>query len=64
MQATYTILESKRTDIEKLFAKYQKKAAKYNVTLTAEYGEPYAKRAGSQGRPHHGPDRHGGHGAG
>lgn len=44
MKQVYTIPEARREDIEKLVAKYQKKAAKYNVALTAEYGEPYAKR--------------------
>lgn len=43
MKQTYTIPEARREDIEKLVAKYQKKAAKYNVALTAEYGEPYAQ---------------------
>jgi hypothetical protein len=44
MKQTYTIPEARREDIEKLVAKYQKKAAKYNVALTAEYGEPYAQK--------------------
>ncbi len=44
MKQVYTIPEARREDIEKLVAKYQKKAAKYNVALTAEYGEPYAQR--------------------
>ena len=44
MKQTYTIPEARRGDIEKLVAKYQKKAAKYNVALTAEYGEPYAQK--------------------
>ena len=44
MKQVYTIPEARREDIEKLVAKYQKKAAKYNVALTAEFGEPYAQR--------------------
>ena len=44
MKQVYTIPEARREDIEKLVAKYQKKAAKYSVALTAEYSEPYAQR--------------------
>ena len=44
MKQVYTIPESRRDDIQKQVAKYQKKAAKYSVTLTAKYGEPYAQK--------------------
>ena len=44
MKQTYTIPQDRREDVEKLVARYQKKAAKYSVALTAEYGEPYAQR--------------------
>ena len=43
MKQTYSIPQDRREEVEKLVAKYQKKAAKYGVTLTAEYGEPYAR---------------------
>ncbi len=44
MKSTYTIPTDRREDIEKLVTKYQKKAEKYGVGLTVEYGEPYATR--------------------
>ena len=43
MKQVYTIPQDRREEIEKLVAKYQKKAAKYGATLTVEYGEPYAR---------------------
>ena len=44
MMNTYTIPQDRREDIEKLVARYQRKAAKYGNTLTVTYGEPYAVR--------------------
>lgn len=41
---TYTIPQDRREEVEKLVAKYQRKAVKYGATMTVEYGEPYAKR--------------------
>lgn len=40
---TYTIPESKRTEIEKLVNRFSKKAAKYGKAFSVNYGEPYAK---------------------
>lgn len=39
---TYTIPMNKREEIEKLIARYQRKAQKYGATLEAAYGKPYA----------------------
>lgn len=44
MKSTYTIPTDRRENIEKLVVRYQKKAAKYGIGLTVEYGEPYATR--------------------
>lgn len=44
MERTFTILESKREDVAKLVAKYQKKADKYGIPLTVEFGKPYGKK--------------------
>lgn len=43
MERTYTIPQDRREEIEKLVSKYQKKAAKYNIPLTVQYGEPHAE---------------------
>lgn len=40
---TYTIPEASRQDVEKLIARYQRKAAAYGVTFAAECGKPYAR---------------------
>ncbi len=44
MKQTYTIPEANRERVEKLVARYQKKAAKYGVPMHVEYGEPRAER--------------------
>lgn len=41
MKQTYTVPADRREDIEKLVAKYQKKAAKYGTPLTVDFGTPY-----------------------
>jgi hypothetical protein len=43
MKQTYTIPQDRREEVEKLVARYQRKAEMYGTTLTADYGEPYAK---------------------
>lgn len=39
----YTIPETSREKIEKLVARYEKKARKYGAALSVEFGAPYAK---------------------
>lgn len=41
---TYCIPTGKRDEVEKLIARYQKKAARYGTTLEATFGEPYIKK--------------------
>ena len=41
---TYCIPTGKRAEVEKLIARYQKKAARYGVTLETTFGEPYIKK--------------------
>ena len=40
---TYMISEDRREEVEKLVAKYQRKAAKYNIHMEAELGKPYVE---------------------
>lgn len=44
MKETFTIPQDNRERVEKLVARFGKKAAKYNKLLTVEYGAPYAER--------------------
>ena len=44
MKDTYTIPQDRREHVEKLIARFQKKAAKYGKLMAAEYGPPYAVR--------------------
>lgn len=44
MKSTFTIPESKREDVQKLVAKFQKKADKYGVPLSVEFGKPYGTK--------------------
>ena len=41
---TYCIPTGKRDEVEKLIARYQKKAARYGATLETTFGEPYIKK--------------------
>lgn len=43
MEQTYTIPEANREEVEKIIARYQKKADKYGTMLTVKLGKPYAK---------------------
>lgn len=54
MKQVYTIPADRREDIEKLVAKYQKKAAKYGTPLTVEYGTPYYTSVPVYERDEHG----------
>ena len=43
MRNAYVIPEVERENVQKVIARYQKKAARYGCELTAEFGAPYAK---------------------
>lgn len=43
MESTYTIPEASRKNVEKIIARYQKKAAQYGTALQVKLGDPYAK---------------------
>ena len=40
---TFCIPEAKRAEVEKLIARYSKKATKYGAILWVDYGTPYCK---------------------
>lgn len=44
MKQTYTVRAERRDDIEKMVARYTRKAQKYGIPLTVTYGDPYAKQ--------------------
>lgn len=44
MKETYSIPEYKRQDVEKLIARYHKKAIRYGCEMSVEYGRPYTKK--------------------
>ena len=43
---TYMIAEDRREEVEKLIAKYQRKAERYGAQMEVEYGKPYATEVG------------------
>lgn len=44
MKNTYTILTEKKADVEKKLHRLEKKALKYGVPFSAEFGEPYCMK--------------------